>query len=387
MSCMNSKRMIYRPTVAKVNLGAIASNTAKIRERVGKRTKIMAVVKADAYGHGAIPVSKVLVDCGIDYLGVATLEEAVELRQNGIVCPILVMGIVSPSLAEVFLQFDLTATVSSLDIVQALFSTALIHRRRVKVHLKVDTGLGRIGVSPKDALLLAKEICSTFSSGIQLEGIFTHLAEAERSGSSFTKSQILKFQSLLRELELAGVDIPLKHMANSAAILNHPSTYDFCNMVRPGILIYGVYPSEEDRRQGVLSVERAISLHTAICYLKRVPQGTPIGYGCTYITRRESVIATLPIGYADGYKRELGNVGEVLIRGKRAPIVGNACMDMVMVNVTDIPNPRLGEEVVVIGRQGTDEISVEEIARKCNTVCHAVVVGIGRRVPRTYYWE
>lgn len=370
----------YRPTWAEVNLGAVSHNVGELRKRVGKEVRILGAVKADAYGHGSIPVSQAILKAGADYLGVASLDEALELRRAGLEAPILIFGSNLPEEAEEIVRYNLTATVCREEFASSL---ACLGRergqgRKVKVHIKVDTGMGRVGVYFEEAVDFVRRVVG--NEGLEIEGIYTHFPSAEEEDKTFSLTQIERFKQVIARLGEEGIDIPLKHMANSAAILNFPESY--FDLVRPGLLLYGLYPSLEMKRE--LNLRPALSLKTRIVYLKRTPPGRPISYGRTYITERETVIATLPVGYGDGYSRFLSNKGEVLVRGKRAPIRGRICMDQTMVEVGHIPGVEVGDEVVLIGRQGEESITVEEIAERIGTVPHEIVSRLGKRVRRVY---
>ncbi len=370
-----------RPTVAEIDLSALSANLRLIRKRIGPGREILAVVKADAYGHGAVAVSKRLREEGVERLGVATVEEGAELREAGITAPILLLGGVFPEDLEGAVAYDLTPVVYRSEILEPLSRVARHTGRRVPVHVKVDTGMGRVGVPAERAATFIRQVVAT--EGIVLEGLMTHFAEADLADKSFASRQLALFESLIRDLRKMGIAVPRCHVANSAAILDFPSA--FFNCVRPGLLLYGCFPSPpEGRRGGDPEVQGVLSLKTRILYIKEVPTGTPISYGRTFITRRPSRIATLPIGYADGYSRALSNRGEVLIRGKRVPVVGRVCMDLTMVDVTDALEAGSSDEAVLIGRQGEARIAAEEVAERAGTIPYEILCGIGRRVRRVY---
>lgn len=368
-----------RPTRVEIDLDAIAHNIRELRKIVGDKTKIMAVVKADGYGHGAVKVAKMAQQQGVEYLAVAIPEEGVELRQAGVSLPILVLGQILPQDAEIICKHDLSQTICTIELARALSAEAQKLGKVTNIHVKVDTGMGRIGVLPEEVVSFVREISKL--EGIRIEGIFTHLSEAGGKSRVFTDLQITKFNEVISDLEQAGIRIPCKHVANSAGILNFPSSY--FDLVRPGIMLYGLYPSKETSI--LADLKPAMSFKTAIVYLKTVPSGTPIGYDRTFTTHRESIIATLPVGYGDGYNYLLSNRGEVLVRGKRAPIVGKVCMDMTMVDVSDIPGVQIGDEAVLFGKQGGENLPVDEVAFNIGVINYAVVCNIGKRVPRIYY--
>lgn len=366
-----------RPTQAVVNLKAISDNILQIRKRIGDRRDLMAVVKADAYGHGAVQVSRVAIQSGATCLGVSSPEEGEELRKAGIDIPILVLGLIQPEEAYKPLGLKLEQTVCSLELASALDQEARKASTRVNVHIKLDTGMGRIGILPKDTLAFVRRI-RRFKK-LNLKGIFSHFSSADDLDKTFARKQLEIFQSLVREIEATGIHIPQKHMANSAAILDLPESY--LDLVRPGIMIYGLYPSPHVSRS--LKLRPAMTLRTKVSYVKSVPAGTPISYGQAFFTQKKTQVATLPVGYADGYSRLLSNQGTVLIKRQRAPIIGRVCMDMCVVDVSGIKNIHAGDEVILFG----ERLSVDEVARNMGTIHYEVVCGIGKRVPRVYVGE
>jgi len=368
---------VMRDTRAVVDLSAVAGSIRGISGLVGPRVEVMAVVKADGYGHGAIPVAKTALNNGASSLGVAYVQEAVELREAGLSTPILVFGIAPPESIDPVVRYDLAQAVADAETPQAL-SAGVTTDRPARVHIKVDTGMGRIGITPGDALEYARLLKKL--PNIEIEGIFTHFPRADELDPAFTKRQIETFTALLRELDHAGIHIPKRHMANSAGVLAFPDSY--LNLVRPGIMIYGLYPSREVARSIPLSP--AMSLVTKIRFLKRVGPGTPISYGGTFVTKADTLVATLPLGYADGYRRLLSNNYEVLVRGRRAPVIGRVCMDMTMIDVTLVPNVAVGDEVVLMGSQGDQEISTDEMAERLGTINYEITCLVGKRVPRVY---
>jgi len=366
-----------RPTVGEVDLGALEFNYRQIQKRIPVGVKLLAVVKADAYGHGAIPVSLRLEKLGVEYLGVAIPEEGVELRRGGVKAPILVLGgVYGGDVAEIF-RFHLTPVVFKKDSLRLLSREAEKRRRKVMVHLKVDTGMGRLGVPFSLWPDFLKEV-KRFAE-LEVEGILSHFSMTDE-GKGYTQNQWRAFQKAVALAEEMGISHPYLHMASSATLTAFP-TYS-AKLVRPGIMLYGSYPSPTFRP--LIPLKPVMTLKTSIHFLKRVPSGARISYGGTFTTERNSLIATLPIGYADGYSRHLSNCGEVLIHGKRAPVVGKVCMDFIMVDVTNIPKVSVGDEVILMGRQGREQITVEEIAEKINTISYEVFCLIGKRVPRVY---
>jgi alanine racemase len=366
-----------RPTVGEVDLGALEFNYRQIKKRIPVGVKLLAVVKADAYGHGAIPVSLRLEKLGVEYLGVAIPEEGIELRRGGVKAPILVLGgIYGGDVAEIF-RFHLTPVVFKKDSLRLLSLEAKKRRRKVKVHLKVDTGMGRLGVLFRLWPDFLKEV-KRFPD-LEVEGILSHFSMTDEE-KGYTENQWRAFQKAVALAKEMGIPHPYLHMASSATLTAFP-TYS-AKLVRPGIMLYGSYPSPTF--QPLLPLKPVMTLKTHIHFLKPVPSGAKISYGGTFTTKRDSLIATLPIGYADGYSRHLSNRGEVLIHGKRAPVVGKVCMDFTMVDVTGIPRVSVGDEVILMGRQGREQITVEEIAEKINTISYEVFCSIGKRVPRVY---
>jgi alanine racemase len=375
---MDSVSFSGRPTVAEVDLEALAFNYRQIRGRVPRGANILGVVKANAYGHGALPVALKLQELGVECLGVAIADEGVELRKGGVKAPILVMGGLFEMEAERALAYGLTPVVFDRGSIDALSEAARRRRKRARIHLKVDTGMGRLGVSLGSWPALLKELKRY--PGIEVEGLLSHFSMTEDEEEGFTARQWSEFQKALALAAESGIRFKYVHMANSAN-LTACSTY--CgNLVRPGIMLYGAYPSSTYRNR--IKLKPVMTLKTRIHFLKEVGPGARIGYGGTFTTRRRSLIATLPVGYADGYSHCLSNRGEVLVRRRRAPVVGRVCMDYTLVDVTDIPRVSLKDEVVLIGRQGKESMTADEIAEKTGSIPYEVLCLIGQRVPRTY---
>jgi alanine racemase len=366
-----------RPTAAVISGDALSHNYREALRRADGR-KILAVVKAQAYGHGAVEVSRRLLGLGADMLGVALVEEGRELREAGIVAPILVMGALFPEQSETIVALGLTPVVSNRSVAKALSAAAKQRGTTVFVHVKIDTGMGRIGVAPEEAPAFLADLKKLGS--ITVQGLMTHFADADLSDKQFAAKQMDRFESLLKVLAAQGIDIPVRHAANSAALLDFRRA--LFTMVRPGLMLYGYNPLEE--RAARADLRPVLSLVTRIAFIKRVPAGVPISYGRTFVTKRDSSIATLPIGYADGYRRGLSNTGEALVRGMRARVVGRVCMDMCMLDVTDVPGVREGDDVVLIGSQGSERITAEDIAAKTETIAYEVLCGVSERVPRIY---
>ena len=366
----------YRPTWAEIDLKAIRHNCKAIRDIVGKDTHIMAVVKANAYGHGIVEVSKVLEKLKMRYLGVATLDEALTLRKAKIKLQILILGSILPEEAETAVKNDITLTLCNNELLKALKNIAK-NKLKPKVHIKIDTGMGRIGVWHENATEFIIDVEKT--KKIEIEGVYTHFSIAGRD-KFFTQYQIKSFYDILSGLEALKISIPFKHAANSIACVDWKKSH--LNMVRPGIIIYGIYPKRNFPR--LIRLKPAFSLKTKIAFIKNTPPGRSISYGRTYITQSNTKIATIPIGYADGYGRILSNKAEVLVKGRRAPVVGKVTMDQAMIDVGHIRNLKVGDEVTLLGRQKGEEIRVEKLARLAGTIPYEIVTGITSRVPRIY---
>jgi Alr-MurF fusion protein len=360
-----------------VDLGAIAGNLQRLRE-IAAPAGVLAVLKADAYGHGAVRVARTAVQYGATMLGVAVLSEAAALRERGISAPILVLGYTPAWQARDALRLDVSVSVYSIDVARALARAAqALERPPARIHVKVDTGMHRLGLAPEEVVPFATEVSAL--PGIEIEGLFTHFASADDQDPSYALLQLNRFQQLLAEWERAGLPKPrYVHAANSAGTLRLPDAR--FDLVRTGIALYGMDPSPDvPCPEGF---RPALALKTQLAQVKQIDVGEPVSYGCTWIAKRRSTIGVLPIGYADGFRRAPANWGEVLVRGRRAPLVGRVCMDMCMVDLTDVPGARAGDEVVLIGEQGGDRLSVEEVASRLGTINYEVVSQILARVPR-----
>ena len=368
-----------RPTACYVDLDALRWNFRQVREKIGPGVRVLSVVKADAYGHGAREVARALAAAGSESFGVATLEEGVELRAAGIQSPILVLAGVYPEQLGEFIQHRLTPAICETEAFKQLEKEARRRGVTLNFHLKVDTGMGRIGLPSAEVERWLPEMGQLES--LKLEGLFSHFSHAESVEGSYTQSQLKAFQLVLKRLRSAGYNPPWVHLANSAAVITLPSAH--FTMVRPGLMLYGAYPSPVMASQ--VALKPVLSWRTRVLQLKRVPEGSSISYGQIFVTQRESSIATLPVGYADGYPRLLSNRGEVLIRGQRAPVAGRICMDLTMVDVTDIRGVEQGDEVVLLGAQGKAAISADEMARWAETISYEIFTSISDRVPRIHY--
>jgi len=365
----------FRPTIAEIDLDSLAHNYRQIRSRVHPEAQVLAVVKDNGYGHGAVMIARELERLGVDLLGIAIADEGVELRDGGVKRPILILsGISEEEIGEV-IEYDLIPMVFDEGIARSLSDQAKRRNRRVKVHLKFDTGMGRLGVSIEGAREFIEGI--KVLPNLVIDGVASHFSMADEE---YTCAQLRAFREVVALCRGEGINPTYWHISSSAPMIDFPDSR--FNLVRPGIMIYGSYPSREysDR----IALRPVMRLRTKIGFLKRVPAGTRISYGGAYITERESLIATLPIGYGDGYNRRLSNGGEALLRAKRVPVIGRICMDLTMVDATDVEGASLGDEVVLMGRQGTDEITAEEIAEKIGTISYEVLCMVGKRVPRVY---
>jgi len=368
-----------RPTHAEIDLSAVSANVSLACRLAGRDTQVMAVVKADAYGHGAVPVSKAALEAGATWLGVAVPEEAVPLRAAGITSRILVLGPIAPDQADLVVALDLDQTVCDPSLAEAVDRVARARGRVISLHLKVDTGMHRVGIRPQQVQSVAERIAALRS--VRLVGLMTHLAAAEAEDPAFAREQLARFAEAERGLAAAGVRVSVRHAANSAALIFLPEAR--LDLVRPGIMLYGCHPRGRQRHIEPL-LKPALRLRTVISHIQQVARGDSVSYGRTFVAPRDLCVATLPVGYADGYGRLLSNQGHVLIRGLRVPIVGRVCMDMTMVDVTGVPDVRVGEEVVLIGRQGAEEITADDVAELQGTISYEVLCRIGPRVPRIY---
>lgn len=368
--------MSFRATWVEINLGAIAHNLQEIKRKVAP-AEIMAVIKADAYGHGLKEVARVALENNARYLGVSTVEEGVQLRKQT-TTPILVFGGFFENQIKACLEHDLELTLFDFERAGALSKQAQASGNSAKVHIKVDTGMTRVGVHWQESLDFTRRVSEL--RYVKIVGIYTHFASADAKDKSFAKTQLQRFQKVLTELEMRNIQIPLKHTANSGAILDLPESY--FDMVRPGVSIYGYYPSFEATES--INLQPAMSFKSQVVAVKQVESGTKISYDSTYETVKQTKIVTVPVGYADGYNRLLSNQGEVLIRGKRYPVVGQVCMDFIMVDIGLENDIQTGDEVVLLGCQGDEEISIYEICEKLNTIPYEFTCMISSRVPRVY---
>lgn len=372
----------YERLWAQVDLDAIAFNVRQIQAHISEKTGIIAVVKADGYGHGAVPVARRLeAEPGVCCFAVATMGEAMELREAGIRKPVLILGFTFSDAYEDMVRYDIRPTVFKMETVRALSEAAVHLDKKVGIHVKIDTGMGRIGLPPtEEAVGFIREAAAL--PGISLEGVFTHFARADERDQTSVRQQLAQFQDLLRRLAAEGIQCRIRHCSNSAGIIELPEAN--MDAVRAGIILYGLWPSEEVRRD-VISLKPAMSLKSRIVCLKEVPAGTPVSYGGTFVTSRPLTrVATIPVGYADGYPRSLSNRGAVLVRGRRAPVIGRVCMDQLMADVTDIPEAAEYDEVTLLGEDGGVRMTAEELGELSGRFNYELVCGISKRVPRIY---
>lgn len=371
----------YYRVQARVNLSAIRHNLQEIRKSINSDTKLMVIIKADAYGHGAVPLAKAIGDSGyVDAYGVAIIEEAVELRNAGINKPILILGYTPSQQYDLVVANDVSQTIFQYEMAKALSEEAIRQGKTAKVHIKLDTGMSRIGYpDKKESIEEIKRIIEL--KNLEVEGIFSHFARADERDKSSTYRQIERFNCFIKQLEKENIFIPIKHMSNTAGIMEFKEAN--YNMVRCGIATYGIYPSDEVDKDKVRLIP-AMELKTHVIYVKDVEAGVGISYGATYVTDKKRRIATIPVGYADGYSRNLSNTGKVIIHGQYAPIVGRICMDQFMVDVSDIPDVKQGDLVTLLGNDQDAWISAEELAAWSHSFPYELVCTIGKRIPRVY---
>jgi alanine racemase len=367
----------FPPTTALVDLGALAQNLAHVR-RLAPRSEVLAIVKANAYGHGAVEMTRALQRLAVYRFGVATVDEGIALRQAGINDAILVMGATMSAQFADLVAHRLTPVLYRLDMVHAFAGKVPSDAKPYPVHIKIETGMGRLGLSPQEMPDLMS--MPDFQTVLRLEGLMTHLADADNHDPRHTEAQLVRFQQTLETLQQRGLVLPLVHTANSAAIATYPASH--YSLVRPGIMLYGYHTLAQE---GATSeVKPVLTWKTTIAHLHTVQPGDSVSYNRTFVASRPSRIAVLPMGYADGYNRLLSNRGAVLIGGRRAPVVGRVCMDMTMVDVTDVPGVEIGHEAILIGQQGQERITAADLASWQQTIPYEILCAIGPRVPRQY---
>lgn len=370
---------LLHPVWVEVNLDNFIYNINQIKSKIGD-TEIIGIVKANAYGHGAIEISKTLIANGVNKLGVANIVEAIELRENNILSPIMILGVTEEIAIDYVIKYNLEATVSTYEFAKKLNFEASKANKVCKIHIAVDTGMGRIGFRKNNKSI--QDIISISSmSNLKIESIFSHLSTADSKDKEYCHHQMDIYKFFIKELEKHNVSFKDKNFSNSAAIMDLKECH--FDTVRPGIIQYGYYPSDEVNTK-LLDLKHVLTWKTKIVHLKEVEANSFIGYGKTFMTTKTSLIATLPVGYADGYSRGLSNKGYVIVNGQKAPIVGNVCMDQIMVDVTDLNNVSLGDEVIILGTDGNMKFDADDMAKILHTINYELLCLIGRRIPRVY---
>jgi len=368
-------------TWVEISLSAIAKNTQQFMSLLSPATRLMAVVKANGYGHGAVEVANVALQNGATYLSVARLEEALQLRNAGINASILVLDPLIPCTIPIFIEKDLTATIASIEGCQSLISHLPSKDSRLKIHIKIDTGMGRLGLNVSDpkTIICIEQLFS--SKALWIEGIYSHFACADEEDLTFTKEQFQRFLDLLLTLQTNGITFQIRHVANSAATIRLPESH--LDMVRIGISLYGYPPSDAvDCKHLHLIPAMAVKSH--VTHVKKVPAGFPVSYNSTYVTPASTTLATIPIGYADGFHRDLSNIGFILHQGKKYPIAGRVCMDQLVIDVKENSSIRAGDEVTIMGQDGAEKITAIDIARLINTISYEILCNFVTRAPRIY---
>lgn len=370
----------YYRVYAKVNLDCIYANMANMKANVNENTQMVAVVKADGYGHGAVPVA-VTVDELVEAYAVATIEEALNLRRHGIKKPIYLLGFIQDGRIDEAIKNNIRFAVFEVSQAEKISKRAEALGKKGIIHIKLDTGMGRIGFLPCETSV-DEVIKISKMSAIEIEGIFTHFARADEADKTAADRQLNIYAEFIEKLKNKGLDIKIKHCSNSAGIIDMPEA----NMseVRAGIALYGMYPSDEINKRAV-ALYPALELKSHVIYIKEVDEGTCIGYGGTFVAKRKTKVATIPVGYGDGYPRSLSNKGSVIVKGVKAPVIGRVCMDQFMVDVTDIEGVSEGDKVTLVGKDGDSVITVEEISALAGTFNYEFVCDIGKRIPRVYY--
>ena len=372
-------KKILRPAWAEIDLDAIAYNTRNIKQLIGNKD-LIAVVKANCYGHGAIDIIPTLLENGASRLAVAMISEALEIRENKITAPIMILGFTPLYLGEELINNDIEQTVYDLDYARELSKIALSFNKKAKIHIAIDTGMGRIGFLPNEKSI--DDITEIYSlEGIDVVGIFTHFSTSDEKDKEYSHQQFTKMMSMMDELQKRGVNIPLKHVANSGAIIDLPNTY--LDAVRAGIILYGYYPSDEVNKSN-LALKPALTLKATITNVKTLEKDMYISYGRTFKTTNKTIVATIPVGYADGYIRKLGENGKVIIKDQFAPIIGRICMDQFMIDVTNIPDVKIGDEVILLGEKNGLKYNADDIAEKLGTINYEVTCMLKSRLPRVY---
>ncbi|WP_252236445.1 alanine racemase [Clostridium sp. CH2] len=370
---------IMRPVWAEIDLDAIAYNMRNIK-KLAQNKDVIAVVKADCYGHGALDVVPTLLENGASRLAVAVLTEAIELRNNNITAPIMILGYTPEYLFEEVVNYDIEQTVYDLEYAKKLSHLAIKFNKKAKIHIAIDTGMGRIGFIPNEKAI--RDIKKIYNlKGLDVIGIFTHFSTSDETDKEYTNEQFNKFTSFIDMLSKVGVKIPIKHISNSGAIIDMPKTY--LDSVRAGIILYGYYPSDEINKDNI-KLKPALTLKASLTRVQELDINSYISYGKTFKTERKSIIATLPIGYADGYSRLLAPGAKVIINGKFAPIIGRICMDQCMIDVTDIDDIHVGDEVIILGEDGNLKLTANDLAKSMGTINYEILCMLKYRIPRVY---
>lgn len=365
-----------------VDLDILKNNIKILKKHIGNGIKMAAVIKSNAYGHGAVEIAKCAEESGVYYFAVACMEEAKQLRRAGIKTPILILSYVSEHQAEELINYDVTASVFNREIPEKLNEYAKKHNKIIKVHIKIDTGMTRLGFNSDNISETINDIAYINSlSNIEIEGIFTHYADADNEEGNFTEIQYEKYKKIIDKLDEININIPIKHTCNSAAGITNKEFYN--SMIRFGIILYGYYP-EAYLKNILPGLQPFLSIKSNILQIKDVPENVTIGYGRTYKTSKKTRVGVVPIGYADGYPRALSNKFYVLISGKKAPIIGRICMDQLMVDLTDIPEANEGDIVIILGRDNNNIITADDIAKTVNTICYEILCDVGMRLPVLY---
>ena len=372
-------KKILRPAWAEIDLDAIAYNTRNIKKLIGDKD-LIAVVKANCYGHGVIGIIPTLLENGVSRFAVAMISEALEIRDNKITTPVMILGFTPLYLGEELINNNIEQTVYDLDYARELSKIALTLNKKAKIHIAIDTGMGRIGFLPNEKSIdNITEICSL--EGIEVIGIFTHFSTSDEKDKEYSHEQFTKMLSVMDTLKKRGIDIPLKHVANSGAIIDLPDTY--LDAVRAGIILYGYYPSDEIDKNN-LALKPALTLKATITNVKTLEKDMYVSYGRTFKTSNETIVATIPVGYADGYLRKLSENGKVIIKGEFAPIIGRICMDQFMIDVTNIPDVKIGDEVILLGEKNGLKYNADDMAKKLDTINYEVTCMLKSRLPRVY---
>lgn len=369
----------FRPVWAEINLDNLAYNMQQVRDKT-KSTEIIGVVKADAYGHGAIDVAPVLLENGATALAIASLNEGIELRRNGIKCSIMILGLTPETLSQDLIKYEIEPTVSSYDYACSLSQEARKINKIVKIHIAVDTGMGRIGFLPNEESVEEVYKISKLPN-IEIRGLFSHFSTADEMDKSYSYFQFDKYNWFYKKLIEKGVKIAMRHISNSAATMELLDTH--CDAVRPGIILYGYYPSNEVHRSQ-LSIRPVMTWKANIMYIKTLEKNQYVGYGKKFKTERKSIIGTLPVGYADGYSRMLSGKAKVIVNGKFAPVIGNICMDQCMIDITDVGEVKVGDEVILMGSYDNLKFDADDMADLMGTISYELLCMVSKRVPRVY---